>query len=81
MLHSTIFIYNRQVFADSLASKEDIGWWRGFRFASGPSGGIGMFPANRVALFLPQQQQSPAALQPNEKKKIDFCVSILLSNK
>ncbi|KAM7534375.1 hypothetical protein Aperf_G00000114834 [Anoplocephala perfoliata] len=62
------------VFADSLTSKEDTGWWRGFRFANGPSGGIGMFPSNRVVLFPPQQQQSSVSLQQNEKKKIDFCV-------
>ncbi|VDO12728.1 unnamed protein product [Rodentolepis nana] len=71
-----------KVFADSLNSKEDTGWWRGFRFANGPSGGIGMFPANRVSLLpLPYQQKQPQAasdaqLQSTERKgKIDFCVT------
>ncbi|VDL60803.1 unnamed protein product [Hymenolepis diminuta] len=72
------------VFTDSLNSKEDTGWWRGFRFANGPSGGIGMFPANRVSLFpLSHQQQQPQGtsavqIQSNEKKgKIDFCFMVM----
>ncbi|KAM3188152.1 hypothetical protein ACTXT7_000816 [Hymenolepis weldensis] len=76
------------VFTDSLNSKEDTGWWRGFRFANGPSGGIGMFPANRVSLFpLSHQQQQPQGtsavqIQSNEKKgKIDFCVSYTSFNR
>ncbi|CDI97077.1 Sterile alpha motif SAM [Echinococcus multilocularis] len=60
------------VFADSMTSKEDSAWWRGFRFANGPSGDIGMFPSSHVTL-LPRQPPPPPATQTGkQKKKSDF---------
>lgn len=67
------------VFADSLNSKEGTDWWHDFRFANGPSRGIGKFRDDRVSLFplLHRQQQSQensaVRLRSNKKKgKIGF---------
>lgn len=66
-----------QVFADSITSKEDAAWWRGFRFANGPSGGIGMFPSSHVTLLPRHPPPPPAAQTGKQKKKSDFSVSFL----
>uniref|UniRef100_A0A5K3FTA6 SH3 domain-containing protein n=1 Tax=Mesocestoides corti TaxID=53468 RepID=A0A5K3FTA6_MESCO len=34
-------------------------WWRGFRLANGPNGGIGVFPSSHVTLL-----QSPTCTRP-----------------
>ncbi|KAL5969683.1 hypothetical protein TSMEX_002584 [Taenia solium] len=60
------------VFADSITSKEDAAWWRGFRFASGPSGGIGIFPSSHVTLLPRHPPPPPAAQTGKQKKKSDF---------
>ena len=69
-----------QVFADSMTSNGDLGWWRGFRFASGPSGDIGLFPSSHVTLL---SQQNPSYIQTSlqivkQKNKTDFSVSLLV---
>ncbi|VDM17157.1 unnamed protein product [Hydatigera taeniaeformis] len=61
-----------QVFADSITSKEDAAWWRGFRFASGPSGGIGMFPSSHVTLLPLHPPPPPSTQNERQKKKTDF---------
>ncbi|VDK41379.1 unnamed protein product [Taenia asiatica] len=60
------------VFADSITSKEDAAWWRGFRFANGPSGGIGIFPSSHVTLLPRHPPPPPAAQTGKQKKKSDF---------
>ncbi|KAL5106821.1 hypothetical protein TcWFU_004989 [Taenia crassiceps] len=60
------------VFADSITSKEDAAWWRGFRFANGPSGGIGMFPSSHVTLLPQHPPPPPTAQTGKQKKKSDF---------